>query len=286
MDVLILVVLYDVDVLSSETIKSLMIHLDNKYSVINKKILVFNNGPSKVSVDYNCFEAFDEKNFILENNINNVPLSILYNDVISRYKCDRYAILDHDSVVSEDYIAQLDDESYDICVPRIKSLSDDIIYYPFSDNKIITVDSTLNAKNCYSIGSGLLISKRVTEKLFTTYNNVFDECYALYGVDVTFFKRINKIRDQDIKIICRGELLHSLSRVDAVENKFRQMERALDYGITARRYPSLRRSFGLMREVFTKFFGFRFHQLKYTLVGFLLGAHPRVIKWKRSDEKK
>ena len=100
---------------------------------------------------------------------------------------------------------------------------------PYSKNEYVT-----------AIGSGIIISKEAANIVKKKYGNIFDENFALYGVDTSFFIRLNKLAlTENLTSIPGFE--HSLSRleVESADIKlFRKLERSYDFGLTLRHYPS------------------------------------------------
>lgn len=284
--VTIVVVLYGINIRDSNTINSLISELLER-NHLNVDLIICNNGPEYLS-DKNDFYS-EYKNFFnsisFEEYIENKPLSILYNDVINNYHSEKYVFLDYDSIITSSFLASIENIDYDLGLPQIKGYQDDVIYYPYNDGNITKNYGLLNPLNCYSIGSGIILNQKIISFIKDAYTTVFDENYALYGVDVSFFKRINKLykNKKDIVVKCDSYILHSLSRVDEKDSFFRRKERALDYGITVRRYSSLRKSLGLCREIITKSFSMQFKILFYTLYGFILGYHPRTKAWRKNS---
>lgn len=280
----IVVVLYNTVLSEAQTLNSL-IQSVNFLQDYTFQLIVCNNGPTVLPKkdefirDYSGL--FNDIHFY--DFINNKPLSILYNDILSDSYFEKIVFLDHDSDINSDFLFFITQDGYDIGIPLIIGKSDNQIHYPISDNAIVSGQGELNSVNCYSIGSGLIITKKVCAMLSDAFDKVFDENYALYGVDTSFFKRVNILAKRNKKIIinCGSYMHHDLSRVEESQSFFRKKERALDYGITARKYPSIRRTLGLFREVMIKSITFKFNILFYTVYGFFMGSHPRAKRWRK-----
>ncbi|MCP5961216.1 hypothetical protein NL379_28800, partial [Klebsiella pneumoniae] len=83
-------------------------------------------------------------------------------------------------------------QDIDIELPKIISMSDNVQYYPLVNGAIEQKDGIIsNAKEIFSIGSGLVISKGVKLYFIENKMELFDSHFALYGVDFSFFRKIN-----------------------------------------------------------------------------------------------
>lgn len=246
----ILVVLYDCEIFESNTINSI-----RNFKYKNTKLIIWNNGPKFLN-EYNPGDFIGcGLDVEIKETIYNESLAVIYNDFILNNHSDRYIILDHDSKISFPYINEaLKINKYNFGIPHIYSLGK-----PRSPivNKtpLLCKDAELKRNDeIVGIGSGIIIGSEVVEKIKSVYGNVFDERFYLYGVDTTFFKRINNVLPNDyIKIINGFE--HSLSRLELeseVLTKFRKKERSYDKGLTLRYYyPPIKQIYIVLRITIT-----------------------------------
>lgn len=257
----------------------------------NSKIVIVNNGPSAwgpESIKYieNVFRTRVHE-FVISEFINNKPLSILYNDFIKENKGKKYfTFFDDDSDFESDFFKFIsqDDESAGIYIPVVISKKDKINYYPVVSGKIIKNEGWLNEKKTFSIASGLTLTSDAIDKMKLCYASIFDENYALYGVDMSIFRRVSHMSEKNhrIKIKCVSSLYHSLSRIDEAPSKFRSEERLIDACLTARHYYCLENIIFLVK-VFIKecrHIGV-IHSISMGMRTIIKGSHPRSISWKK-----
>ncbi|MEL4888510.1 glycosyl transferase [Pectobacterium betavasculorum] len=278
---IILVIIYNKTLQESMTLKTL-----SEYKFYNTKVVIQNNGPSEVSYDCELFvrlnQCFDNQVELI-NSIDNVPLSVIYNDIFLKYKdSDRFILLDDDTEISESFVKAVKNSKVDLEVPKIISSGDRCVYYPICENEIVTTDRDLDPKSALSIGSGLIINNTLIEKFKRHDLKLFDEHYALYGVDFSLFRRIYKIctKGESVKIRSSSFLVHSLSRLDesSRKNNLRNIERALDVAITARRYPTFHLHYLLIRKFVAESMKMNWSNAYNIVKAYLLGCHPRCLK--------
>lgn len=183
-DIAILVVLYNKKMKESKTLNTL---ISRDLSSITLKIV--NNGPEALEEDGYIWNELTGKthNVILENRIENAPLSTLYNEFISNFHSDYYIILDDDSDLSEYFFEHLTDSSIELIIPRIYSIDDSKFYYPRQNDRLVELNDEINNNSVMSISSGLIMSKELVRLFKTHYRDIFDERFALYGIDTSFF---------------------------------------------------------------------------------------------------
>ena len=166
MKTLILVVLYNKIIGESSTLKSLNCLENNNFDLI-----IINNGPSSILNDFkNHGIKIDGFTHLVEY-LWNKPLSNLYNDVIYKNpNYDRYILLDDDTQIPNTFMDDLNsnfEESINLHLPLIKNISDNKIYYPRVNNKVIDHEVLLENISVYnefhSIGSGLVIYKSLVD---------------------------------------------------------------------------------------------------------------------------
>ncbi|AGH43747.1 glycosyltransferase family 2 protein [Paraglaciecola psychrophila] len=244
----ILVVLYNIEILESETVKSLIL---TSLGIQSVKLLIWNNGPDYLKVS--DVEPLKKVGFDAEviETIGNESLAVIYNHFIHRYSSENYLILDHDTVLNDIYLAEtLSSKSSELSVPTIRMNGN--IEGPYLNKSIIKFPQRLSTSDhIMAIGSGLVIGREIVQEIKASYSSVFDERFYLYGVDSTFFHRVNKLKlGNRVKVISGFE--HFLSRLESEPEKlkaFRRKERAYDSGLQFKYYYSFLRSYYLFSRL-------------------------------------
>ncbi|WP_321147883.1 glycosyltransferase family 2 protein, partial [Serratia marcescens] len=240
----ILVVLYNKKLSESKTLRTLLSH-----QILNAELFIANNGPHKIEIESDQFFNQLESHFIkvqVANFVENRPLSIIYNDFIeSNSVAKKFVLLDDDSEVPESFIKVINSENddFDLELPRIKSVNDGVIYYPVEHGHVVAEDkNNLDVQSTISIGSGLIISRRFIDKFSAAGMKLFDERFALYGVDFSLFrimKKINAKSNTHFAIRTNSYINHSLSRAAGKTSEHTVNERLYDAILSARHYPSI-----------------------------------------------
>lgn len=274
-----LVVMYDKDLKDSKTLNSLMQH-----NIKSSSLLIVNNGPTEIK-DSSYLSALSFENVFLENHVENIPLSILYNDFFERFEdtVEGFILLDDDTELTDDFFEALSNLNEEILLPKIKSYNDGVVYYP-RVNRITALDNfkfLVKDFEVYSIGSGLTIPISVLKLFNLEKVTPFDTSYALYGVDSSFFKRIKVLSRKypDLTFLSSCKINHGLSGSEKKFSDFRFQEVLWDRAITLRRYPTL---FGLYLYIKCFYKCLRLFRWKYfhiLLKGLITGTHPRVKKF-------
>ncbi|MEF3090115.1 glycosyltransferase family 2 protein [Raoultella scottii] len=269
------IVLYDKKVNDSTTIKSLLLS-----GISDVTVVIHNNGPQKIELDSDLIIESRCKNVELKLNncTSNKPLSVIYNDFIEEYNhFDKFIIFDDDSEVTSSFIKAIYDCEYDVQLPLIISRIDGKIYYPMTYGKVVEGEGTFDPQCTHSIGSGLIIDKRVVDIFKSKATQLFDEHYALYGVDISFFRRIWLFSTQGdvFKFKTSSRLIHSLSRAEGEESTFRRKERLIDFAITVRHYPSARGWLSYGKRMLLNVLYLRFSDIHTMCDALIHGNHPR-----------
>ena len=91
-----------------------------------------------------------------------------------------------------------------------------------------------------AIGSGITLTRGTLDLISKRYNTPFDENFVFYGLDSTFFFRLQKLELTSI-VKPLGQLKHSLSMFENKSPKassFRKLERSYDLGLCLRYCPT------------------------------------------------
>lgn len=268
----VLVVLYNCKVCESETINSLLNYWGERKDL---HIDIINNGPFSIDeVALNIKGTFQYYQYL-----ENKKLSLLYNEFLNRNNSEYYIFLDDDSVLSESYFISLESLldnklGKHFLLPNILSNGQHV--YPKKTNMKSNIIS--NRSGVMSIGSGLAISNYLVELFIEKYGGVFDERFHFYGVDSSFFHRLNSLRNVVLGSY-GGDISHSLSsqEVESYRVKaFRRLERSNDFGLTTRYYFDAYKCIRLVYFLLTNPFSLgRFKDLTFSEVinTMLSGAH-------------
>ncbi|HAW9460677.1 TPA: glycosyltransferase family 2 protein, partial [Escherichia coli] len=278
----IIIVIYGKECFDSRTLQSLKLCPLHQ----NITLFIFNNGPRLLSED-KCYELFDEQikknkiNLILKQNINNIPLSVIYNDAIKENAAsDYFMILDDDTEIPSSYFAfNANRFDFDLSVPLIKTGESEEFFYPIVDGIIpIKKQSVDDYEEIYTISSGLMISKSLTETFKCYFNDVFDTRFAFYGIDFNFFRRLRIIKHHGhyFRLFIAEPIRHSLSRFDGEQTEWRNIERIYDVVLSLKYYEkrNMVKVVKLARLVSSSLLKFKFRSIKAIFYSLLVGMHP------------
>ncbi|EIX9779710.1 glycosyltransferase [Klebsiella pneumoniae] len=280
----VIIIVYNKELNSSLTLKSLLRYTNS--NLLN--LFIINNGPNEFCLEDGFYQriinSFATVN--IEKQLDNKPLSKSYNDIIKKNTgFSRYLILDDDTSVSDeylDYVVLSALDKYDVCVPRIRNQSGNIVY-PIVNKMVVSSthenDEVEQQHYIYTIGSGLVISRKIIE-IFDNYGiNLFDERYALYGVDISFFRRLHDFKKKGllIKIIVGTEIEHSLSSEEINISTSRYKERLIDLILSTLYYSRI--GYGkylkIIYFVFREIYKLNFQNVLIILKTVINGKHPR-----------
>ncbi|WP_241570116.1 hypothetical protein, partial [Rosenbergiella collisarenosi] len=198
MRTIIFVILYGKEIKESSTLDSI---ISCESLVETDSLIIVNNGPFPIQENLDVFDSQCGRVY-LDNSSLNIPLSKLYNSLIRNNEgFDRYIIFDDDTCIPPEFFSTLNLDYHsqvDLQLPKVISIDDNVLYYPIVNGNVIdSEDKSLIFSNndiVYSIGSGLIIYKSCIEKFYSHSYDLFDESFALYGVDMSIFKRIEKLK--------------------------------------------------------------------------------------------
>ncbi|GIZ07431.1 hypothetical protein [Flavobacterium sp. UMI-01] len=223
-DITILVCLYKKSIEESDTIQSL---LKANIGTINSTIYIWDNSPESLNEESLVYLSSNFRNFIYNHTPENVPLSKIYNNVISSLTCENCFLMlcDDDSNIPVNFFGILENQirlhpSINLFLPQI--YSDTVLVSPAKDYFVFTKyiknlnSGLLKSKYTTAINSGMVISNRVFKAGFK-----YNESLKFYGTDNYFMLEYARLYPQlnvlDVNII------HNLSynTSDDVENKIR-----------------------------------------------------------------
>ncbi|WP_295515376.1 hypothetical protein [uncultured Pseudomonas sp.] len=226
MRTLFLVVLYGLRPVDAATLRSLLA-LPVASLPPDSALLIWNNGPQALdeAERQSLLAAPGWARVFIEEDLGNPPLSRVYNQAL-RLGAERLVIFDQDTVVDGRYLAALEREA-ELLVPLV--LGAGAIRYPHQYKQVVTEEGPLDPQATVTISSGLCLSQGLAERIAARHGDVFDERFALYGVDVSFFLRVQALaREAPVELLCAGILDHSLSELEAetpAQRRFRDIEK-------------------------------------------------------------
>lgn len=267
------VILYGKRFEESKTLQSLI-----KFSHQLDQLLIVNNGPENLDIHDPFFVALSKKHkhVEFENQIQNKPLSWIYNDFIDSIDSDYYVLFDDDTEINLDYESFLFQmNNIDLELPKIISIIGKKQYYPKHNEQIVFENGLIKSGGeLFSIGSGLIISNKI-KNTFKKHNlELFDSRFALYGVDFSFFRRLNKMKEDSFLISSQNFLNHSLSGAEKVISKWRAKERLYDEVLTIKYYRDFH-FIRLVRLILMKILKGDLDELKTIVHTYKTGVHPR-----------
>ncbi|AKL40138.1 TPA: hypothetical protein I8438_004215 [Serratia marcescens] len=290
--VCILVIIYGKELVDSTTLSSLL-----KFDCSLFDLVVINNGPEALS-DRDFFYhdlSASFRSFELLNKTENMPLSIAYNSFIdSHSNAQKYVFLDDDTEVTESFIYRLADTgaSFDVEVPKIVatdgSLESGSVQYPVEDGVPVVEIRTVNAGTVFSIGSGLVLTHKFIEKFRTACVPVFDNHYALYGVDYSLFRNVRKLLAKGVPFTFTSfsSITHSLSRLQkGTLSEHTKRERLYDIILSARHYPDKSYIKGLIKSLVHASLRLDFSLVVHIISTFVKGYHPRCKPYITTEKK-
>ncbi len=282
MKYVVLVVIYNQGLDEGATLRSLERTLPEALRE-HSSLVVWNNGPSLFQVsDIDAFRNTSRWKFIqIENRTDNLPLSMVYNRIV-RMDGERFVFFDHDTEVTESYWQALEcHPSLDVLAPRI--WGQQVCHYPKQNKQVVSTEQPLDPRGLVTITSGMALSRRLLTALAAQEGKAFDERFALYGVDVSLFVRIQRLaQKQPVTAGCYGDLHHSLSELEQESEQvslFRDLEKFYVAILLRLHYKGVSRP-KVLRYMVRQLLGKRYHLIRYTpsLMRCLVnGKHPRTL---------
>lgn len=110
----------------STTIKSLLL------SNYTGDLYIFNNGPAAINVSESYLELLQGKySFInIIEDVNNRPLSTIYNDFLNAGDYDYYYLFDDDTTIPSNFFAGEQHIEYDLSLPIVVSAKSMMLFIP------------------------------------------------------------------------------------------------------------------------------------------------------------
>lgn len=272
------VIVYNKALNESTTLQSL---LTSTHAI--QELVIVNNGPEQLDED-EFFFALKQKHsqVYLENYLQNKPLSWIYNDLIEKYDADYYVLFDDDTIINSQYENHLFNtlDQTDIEFPKIFARVEHVQHFPVLNNALLKDSGELsNIETIFSVGSGLILSKRLKYIFIERFGHVFDQHFAFYGVDSTFFIRLNLLLSENIpfKITSCSYLNHGLSLTEEALTPWRKREFIYENTLKVKYYSgnTFMARLKFIRLMYRKLSHFEFSDLKLVIKTFLSGKHPR-----------
>lgn len=226
MRTLFLVVLYGLRPGESATLDSLLAQPSASLPA-DSVLLVWNNGPQPLAqADRQALLAAPGwTEVLISEDLGNPPLSRVYNQAL-RLGAERLVIFDQDTVVDGRFLQALGQQA-ELLVPLVQGAG--AIRYPHQYKQVVNEEGPLDPQATVTISSGLCLTQGLAARIAARHGDVFDERFALYGVDVSFFLRIQALaREEPVDLRCAGILDHSLSELEAetpAQRRFRDIEK-------------------------------------------------------------
>lgn len=273
--------------------KTLLSLLSSKLQYDNCNLLVWNNGPTSILFDSKFLQKFKNKGFSITfvETVDNEALAKVYNKSVGMVISEKYVFLDDDTVLNDTYLNE-------VLLLNGSSVSVPLVYHdsknvgPVCNGVPVEKRGQYDSHSFIAIGSGMVLTHSLILEFQAEYSEVFDTRFYLYGVDTTFFLRLNKLSVRPkIKVI--SGFVHSLSRLENesdVTKIFRKKERAYDYALTIRYYYSTFKVVYLVfRLTLSTFFRFILNKERVDFLSFykglILGRHYRHSKDKRLKKR-
>lgn len=274
------VIVYGKTLQQSLTIQDLL-----KFKYPLSQLLIVNNGPEKISENDLYIQQLGQihHQVILQNQLQNKPLSWIYNDFIQSCTADYYVLFDDDTEINQQYqdiLFNLHD--VDLELPEIRARCDLKPRFPLVNSKLLNQRGDIIQPNSiYSVGSGLIISNNIKNFFKEKNIEIFDSHFAFYGVDTTFFIRMNQFIQQghQFKLSSNTYLNHSLSLTEEALTPWRKNEFIYENILTLKYYSSnmITMNLKLIKLIFRKMKKGELAELKIALKTFITGKHPRCM---------
>lgn len=272
------VIVYNKTLKESATLQGL-----SRFNTPLHHLVIVNNGPNSVSEDDLLLELKQKHEQVtLENHLENKPLSWIYNDLIEKNTADYYVMFDDDTELNSEYEHHLfyGLNNTDIELPKIYARIDKVQHFPMLNEQLLMSSGQIEQiKTIFSVGSGLVLSERIKKMFKDKFGHVFDQHFAFYGVDSTFFLRLNQMikAGYEMKITSDSYLNHGLSLTEEAMTDWRKKEFIYENTLKVKYYSGsfLMARLKFLRLMYRKLSHFEFRDLKLVIKTFISGKHPR-----------
>ena len=270
MKIAFIIVVYNKQLEFSETINSLLrLGKEKKFSCC-----IVNNGPCKI--DFLDDGLYPNVLFDFNEYMGNLPLSYLYNGFLKKYQgYDRLVILDDDSILTESFIDRVfTEDSYDIELPKIYN-KDGKLFYPLKKWSVIeSSEDNFEIKDVvFSIGSGLVIGESVIKTFNSKGMSIFNESFAFYGVDFSFFWELQRI-GCNFNITSKSSIIHDMS-LHGIISDFKLQELYVNFVLQFRYYPSVVNFKNFVYSFLNSIRNRKFDIIKEMMKALITGKHKR-----------
>ena len=273
-----LVVLYGKNPSDSTTINTL---IDNSDILREAEVLAWNNGPKQIPLSEYRFMVDAGLNVSVAETVSNIPLSWLYNKYIEQLNSDYYVILDHDSVLTAEYLTDvLASQHQGLAVPAVSC--NGRMHSPKAKlggkgRSVFSSGPFSKQDRVRAIGSGVVISRAIAQEMAARFGSVFDPAFAFYGVDTSLFVRMHTLGKADA-ITVIGGIEHSLSNFEQESSEvkcFRYREQSKDLGLRLRHYPKRHRTISLLWSSVRALLGLTRMDVRELWKAYQAGHHDR-----------
>jgi hypothetical protein len=267
----------------SPTLKSLM-----KSECLLDELLIINNGVGTKDIDKDFIHnlGIKIKKISVRHFLDVRPLSWIYNGVLNEYtQSDRFIFFSDEFVLESNYIHNLNtcySDVIDLQIPNIRDGVSKQVIYPRLNKFVQKIPDGMKIDSQYtllSINSGLVIYRSLIDKFAECNMEVFDNRFALYGVDYNFFNRLEMLKKEDYKICVQviNTIESSVPEIEEQDGRSQEVERLYDRVLSGK-YYSKNKFFiylRLLRISFQQLIRFKFSNLELIFKIFAQGKHPR-----------
>lgn len=203
----IIVVLYNKAPADSDTLKSLGVALSGLRLTDRWVLHVHNNGPQ--AYPRQAFDVVAALACEVSQTSQNLSLSQIYNQFSDDHPEDAILILDDDTIISVDYLAQCIELSEGVLLPSLCKV--DVRYSP--NYKFGLLNFAM---------SGIMISRTSHSAIRAKHGSLVDGRFDFYGVDWTLARRIQNL---SLPIVVGTHLQHNKSKPTSGDSSYQVWRR-------------------------------------------------------------
>lgn len=252
------------------------------------ELLIINNGVGSSDSD-KCFIqslGLQIKKVSVREFLDVRPLSWIYNGVLNEYsQVDRFIFFNDDSVLESNYIDNLTSyysDGIDLQIPNIRDGVSKQVIYPRLNKVVHKIPDGMKIDSQYtllSMNSGLVIYRSLIDKFAECNMEVFDNRFALYGVDYNFFNRLEMLKKVNHKVSVQviNTIESSVPETVTQDDRSQEVERLYDRVLSGKYYSKnkLVIYLRLLRISFQQLIKFKFANLELIFKIYVEGKHPR-----------